>query len=67
MLSARSSVRYKYIKEVFYMAEIFNGILWRFAAFVLDCPYITFFCAVLLVVVSIMIVGKLIRLGGKAR
>lgn len=49
------------------MAEIFNGILWRFAAFVLDCPYITFLCAVLLVVVSIMIVGKLIRLGGKVR
>lgn len=49
------------------MAEIFNGILWRFTAFVLDCPYITFFCAVIFVVSSVMIVGKIIRLGGRAR
>lgn len=49
------------------MAEIFNGILWRFAAFILDCPYITFFCALVVVITAIMIVGKIIRLGGKAR
>jgi hypothetical protein len=35
------------------MAEIFNGILWRFTAFVLDCPYITFYCAVVLVITAV--------------